>query len=174
MRLHISARRAPALAVLLRHLIAAEAFMVLGIEVVAGAELRLLRGLQEYSPYWIFRAQPVDVQRSLLAVIVAVEIGVVLRALEIGQHICERPAGVAERGPVVVVPAVAADVDHRVDGGGAAKPLAARLIADTAVEARLRHGFEGPVGALVLQGERERRGHPPAVIGAAGIERSEE
>src|SRR5215470_18880309 len=134
MRLHIGARRAPALAVFLRHLIAAEAFMVLRVEVVAGAELRLLRGLQEYSPYWIFRAQPVDVQRSLLAVIVAVEIGVVFRALEIGQHVGERPAGVAERGPVVVVPAVAADIDHGVDRRRSAEPFSTRLITDPPVQ----------------------------------------
>ena len=47
MRMHIGARRAPALAVLLRHLVGAEPFMVLGIEILANAELRLLRGLQE-------------------------------------------------------------------------------------------------------------------------------
>ena len=46
-RMHIGPRRAAALAVLLRHLVEAEAFMVLRVEVVAEAKLRLLRGLQE-------------------------------------------------------------------------------------------------------------------------------
>ena len=102
-RMHIGARRAPALAIMLRHLVDAEAFLLLGIEVLAHAELRLLRGLQEDLLHRIVGAQPVDAQRAVLAVIRAVELRVVFRALEIGQHVGERPAGVAERGPLVVV-----------------------------------------------------------------------
>ena len=102
--LQIGARRAPALALVLRHLVAAEPFVVLFIEVLADAELRLARGLMEDVMDRIVRAQPVDMQRAALAVIFAVEIAIVLRALEIGQHVRIRPAGIAERGPVVVVP----------------------------------------------------------------------
>ena len=43
----VAARRAPALAVLLRHLIDAEAFLLLGVEILADAELGLARGLQK-------------------------------------------------------------------------------------------------------------------------------
>ena len=73
--LQIGARRAPALALVLRHLVAAEPFVVLGIEVLADAELRLARGLMEDVMDRIVRAQPVDMQRAALAMIRAVEIG---------------------------------------------------------------------------------------------------
>ena len=46
-RMDIGARGAPAFAVLLRHLVDAEAFVLVGVEILAQAELRLLRGLQE-------------------------------------------------------------------------------------------------------------------------------
>lgn len=168
--IHIGARRAPALATVLRHLVAAEPFMVLFIEVLANAELRLARSLMEDVMDRIVRAQLVDMQRAALAMIFAVEIGVVLRALEVGQHIRIRPAGVAERGPVVVVPFVAADIDHRVDRRGTAEALAARLIADAAVQSLLRHSVERPVGRAVWQSEPEWRGDPPTVVPPARIE----
>src|SRR5688572_26151434 len=47
MRVDVSARSAPALAVLLRHLVNAEAFVVLGIEILADAKLPFLGGLQK-------------------------------------------------------------------------------------------------------------------------------
>ena len=87
MRMDVGARRTPAFAVLLRHLIDAEAFMLLGIEVLADPELALARALQEDLLHRIVGAQFVDGQRAALAVILAVEIGVVLGALEIGQHV---------------------------------------------------------------------------------------
>src|SRR5258708_6558024 len=63
MRMHIGTRRAPALAVFLRHLVNAEAFMVLVIEVLAEAELRFLRSLQENLLHRIVGAPSVDVER---------------------------------------------------------------------------------------------------------------
>ena len=140
----VAARRAPALAVLLRHLVGAEAFLLLGIEILADAELRLARGLQIDLPHRIVGARSRDMQRAALAVIFAVEFGIILRALEVGQHVGIGPAGVAERGPVVVIASVAADIDHGVDRGRAAEPLAARLIADAAVEARLAARYRTP------------------------------
>ena len=54
----------------------------------------------------------------------------------------------------------------------AAEPLAARLIADAAVEALLRHGVEGPVVDVAgdHQHQRERRRDHPIVVLAAGIQ----
>ena len=67
---------------------------------------------------------------------------------------------------MIVVAPVAADIDHRIDRGRAAEPLAARLIADPPVEARLRHGFERPVVDLARdhQDHGARRGHDPVVV----------
>ena len=87
MRMDIGARRTPAFAVLLRQLVDAEAFMLFGIEVLADPELALARALQEDLLHRIVGAQFVDGERPALAVILAVEIGVVFRAFEIGQHV---------------------------------------------------------------------------------------
>ena len=146
--------------------------MLVGVEILAQAELRFLRGLQEDLLHRIAAARLVDGERPTLAVIFAVEIGVVFRALEVGQHVGKRPAGIAERGPLIVVGAVAADIDHRVDRGRAAEPLAARLIADAAVEALLRHGVEGPVVDVAgdHQHECERCRDHPIVVPAAGVQ----
>ncbi len=154
--MNIGPRRAPAFAVLLRDLIDAEAFMLLGIEILADPELRLARRLQERLLHRVVGAQFVDGQRPALAVILAVEIGIVFRTLEIGQHVGIRPAGIAERGPLIVVAPVAADIDHGVDRGRAAEPLAARLIADPPVEARLRHGVKRPVVELAGHHQHQR------------------
>ena len=172
MGMDIGARGAAALAVPLRHLVDAEAFVLVGIEILAQAKLGFLRRLQEGLLHRIVGAQFVDGERAVLAVIFAAEIGVVFRTLEVGQHVAERPAGVAERGPLIVVGAVAADIDHGVDRRRSAEPLAARLIADAAVEALLRHGVEGPVVDVAgdHQHQRERRRHHPIVVLAAGIQ----
>ena len=168
----VAACRAPALAVVLRDLVGAEAFLLLGVEILADAELRLARGLQVNVTHRIIGAQPGDMERAALAVILAVEFGIILRTLEIGQHVGIGPAGVAERRPLIVIAAVAADIDHRIDRGGAAEPLAARLIADPAVEAGLRHRIERPVVDLARdhQDHRARRGYHPVVALAAGFQ----
>src|SRR5262245_61841932 len=173
MRVDIGACGAAAFAVLLRQLIDAEALMFVGIEILAQAELRFLRSLQEDLLHRIAGARLVDGERSALAMIFAVEVRIVFRALEIGQHVGERPAGVAERSPLIVVGAVAADIDHRVDRRRAAESLAAGLIAGAAVEALLRDGIEGPVVDVACdhQHERERRRHHPIVVPAAGIQK---
>ena len=171
-RMNVAARRAPALAVLLCDLVGAEAFLLLGVEVLADAELSLARGLQVDIPDRIVGSQPRDMERAALAVILAVEFGIVLRALEVGQHIGIGPAGVAKRCPLIVIAAVAADVDHRIDRRRAAESLAARLIADASIEAGLRHRIERPVVDLAAdhQDHRARRGHDPVVVLAAGFE----
>src|SRR5664279_4258401 len=115
MRVDIGARRTPALTVLLGDLVDAEAFMLVGIEILAQAELRFLRALQEGLLHRIVGAQFVDVKRPALAVIFAAEIGVVLGTLEIGQYVRKRPAGIAERSPLIIVAAMAANIDHRID-----------------------------------------------------------
>ncbi len=146
--------------------------MLIGIEVLADPELALARALQKDLVHRVVGAQLVDGQRPALAVIFAVEIRIVFRAFEIGQHVGKRPAGIAVRGPLVVIPAVAADIDHGVDRGRAAEPLAARLIADAAAQALLRHGIERPVIDLARyhQRQHEGRGHHPIVVPAAGIQ----
>src|SRR6266403_71597 len=168
----VAACRAPALAVVLGDLVGAEAFLLLGVEVFANPELRLARGLQIDLPHRIVGAQPGDMERAALAVILAVEFGIIFGAFEVGQHVGVGPAGVAKRRPLIIIAAMAADIDHRVDRGGTAEPLAARLIADPAVEAGLRHRIERPVVDLARdhQDHRARRGYHPVVALAAGFQ----
>src|SRR5882724_2757631 len=175
MRMNVTAGGAPALAVFLRDLIDAEAFLLFGVEVFADSELRLARGLQINLPHRIVGARSGDMERATFAVIGAVEFGIVLRAFEVRQHVGIGPAGIAERSPVIVVAFVAANVDHGVDRGRAAERLAARLIADPPVEARLRHRVEGPVVDLAAdhQDHRARGIYDPIVAGAAGLEQGD-
>src|SRR5215510_3078828 len=96
MRMDIAARRAPALAFVLRYLVDAEPLLLGAVEIVADAELRLARALQKHLPDRIVGAQARDAQRTVLAVIFAVELGIVFRTLEVGQNVGITPAGVAE------------------------------------------------------------------------------
>src|SRR5260221_3318392 len=75
---------------------------------------------------------------------------VVLRLEEVGEEVVPGPAG---RPPLIVVAAVAPDVDHRVDRGRAAQHLAARQRDTAAVAARLGRREVAPVdlGAGELQ-----------------------
>ena len=83
----------------------------------------------------------------------------VLGALEDRQHRVIRPARVAERRPVVVIRAVAAHVDHRVDGARTAQDLPARLVTAAAAEARLRHGFKRPIDLAPRNRAEDAGGH---------------
>src|SRR6202011_1348076 len=106
---NVAACRAPAFAVLLRDLVGAEPFLLLGVEILADAELSFARRLQIDLSHRIVGAQSGDMERPALAVILAVEFGIILRALEIGQHVGVGPAGVAERCPLIVVAPMASD-----------------------------------------------------------------
>ena len=147
--------RAEALAVLVGDLVQAHALLVRAVEVVVARKARLDRGLHEHRPEAVGRAQVHHVQRAARAVELVGAALVVLGLAEVRQHVAPAPTRVAQRGPMVVVGAVAARVDHRVDGARAAQHLAARLVGAAAVESRLRHGVEFPVGlpGLGQQGE---------------------
>src|SRR3546814_3597378 len=60
-------------------------------------------------------------------------------ALEEGQHVSIAPPRRTERRPLVIIEGVAANIDHRVDRARPAQPAPARLVADPAVQPRLRH-----------------------------------
>ena len=98
---------------------------------------------------------------------------VVLAGLEVGQHVLIGPAGAAQRGPVVIVPGVAADIEHGVDRARPAQSASARLIAPAPVQALHRLGFERPVRALG-QGDQHAGGlDPEIVVGAARFQQAD-
>ena len=143
-RIEVGARNRPALAVLLRHLIEADAFLRFAGEVVVARQAGLHAGFDEQSTRTdaaiAGRRRSADRRR---------------RASRRRRARCSPPSGstAARRSspsrravgrPVVVVLALTAQVDHRVDGRRTAEPAPARLVADAATEARLRHRSKTP------------------------------
>ncbi len=133
-------------------------------------------GVDEHLVEWAGVARITDVERAAAAVpaVVAVAQFVVLGLLEVWQHVVVGPAGVAQRAPVVVVPAVAAHIQHGVDGTAAAQRLAARLVAAAAVQAGLGYGL---VGVVVDPGRHHghqagRRVDQHAAVGAARLQQA--
>ena len=63
---------------------------------------------------------PTAVQRVLAALLV-------LGAAEVGQHVVEAPAGIAELAPVIEILGLAAQIEQAVDRARSAQHLAARL-----------------------------------------------
>src|SRR3546814_2488512 len=71
-----------------------------------------------------------DVCSSDIGAVVCIgAVHIALGALEIGEHRVPAPAGRAEFGPAIVIPCIAADVEHRVDRARSAHAAPARLIA---------------------------------------------
>jgi hypothetical protein len=116
-RQKIGTRCTAALALFLRHLVNADSLLLDAIEVLRDRQAGLARRLDEAAMEGIVRTQVADPQRSAVAVPCIMHLFVVLAEPEVGQDIVERPAAVAECGPMIVVPAVAARIDHGVDGG---------------------------------------------------------
>src|SRR6202035_557058 len=81
----------------------------------------------------------------------------------------------SERGPAVVVGTMAADIDHGIDRARPAERLAAGLVADAAIEARLRHRLEGPVVCLGrhLDRDADRSLDHPIIAGASGLQQAD-
>ena len=111
----IGARRGPALTVALRHLIDAQPLLPRAVEILILRNLQLPPGLDEIAAALIGVTLIADPQRPFAAVKAVAAALIVLGSNEIGQHVVIRPAGRAERGPVIVIPFVAANIDHRVD-----------------------------------------------------------
>jgi len=138
-----------------------------GVVLVAGVDRRLDHRVDEL----VVRAALAHLQRAADAVELALAALVVLGALEVGQHLVEGPAGGALLGPLVVVDAVAAQVDHRVDRAAAAEQLAARQVQAAAAEPRLGLAEQVPVGgALEQQRERHRHGDLGEVLRSARLD----
>ena len=174
-RQQVRARCAPPFAVLLRDLVEADAFLLRAVEIVGERQAGLPRGFQVARMERVAGAQVAHPQRAVAAVPRIVEALVVLAQAEVRQHVVVAPAFVAERGPAVVVDAMAADIDHRVDRRRTAQHLAARLVADAPAEARLRHRVEGPV-VDAGRHHRDRAGRhvdERAVAAAAGLEHAD-
>ena len=115
--------------VALGHLIETDPVLARPVEVVVLHRAATAGGGDEAPGMFGLVAEVLNGQWSPLAVIRAGVTGVVLGAEEVGQQVAVPPAGAAELvAPAVVVQAVAADVDHRVQRGAPAEDPAARPV----------------------------------------------
>jgi hypothetical protein len=126
-------------------LVVARAFLGSAVEVFGARHAGLLRAADEGFDELVLRRDVRHLQRPVAAVEGIAAALVAFGLDEVGQHVVVAPAGVAERGPVVVVLALAADVDEAVDRARAAQRLAARPVDAPAVHVRVGVGLEAPV-----------------------------
>ena len=87
-------------------------------------------------------------------------------------HVVPRPARQPKLPPLIVIGGLAEHVDHAVDGGRAADHFTTRIIEAATVEARLRLGFQHPIGARIADGEQiaDRNVKPDPVVAAARLQ----
>ena len=171
-RLDIGAGSRPTLAIALGHLVDAKAFLPLAVEVASGEQLQRRCAFDKGMAGGIGRFLVRYKQRPAVAVIRVGPALIRFGLAEIGQYIVIAPAGAALRCPIVVIPLIAADIDHRVDCGGAAKSLAARLIPNAPVQAFLRDSFVLVVRGIADEGHEAGRLDQDIVVAPAGLKQA--
>ncbi len=158
-RLQIGIGGGPATAMMDRLLHRAEAFLLLAIIVFRHLETCLMAGLDKGVKQRIVALAALDVERAIGAAPAILSAMRVFHALEIGQHIGIGPAARAVFRPVVVIPGVAAHIDHAVDRGRPAQHLAARRYEAAPADMRFRLGGKAPVIGFHVHGEGEGGRH---------------
>src|SRR5262245_2287085 len=98
-----------------------------------------------------------DIERSAATMKLIVQPLIVLSLLEIRQHIVVAPADVAEVAPPLVVAAMSADVNHVINGTGAAERSAARPGKAPQIAMQLWNGAESPIEFGIQQHPHHRR-----------------
>ena len=161
------ARRRLAFAVLHRHLVVAEAFLVAVVVILVLRIAGGRGGIDEGIAQLVGVAHVGDVQRAALAAAVVAAALEILRLLEVGQDLRIGPAAIAELAPGVVVERLAAHVEHAVDRARAAERAAARTGDAPVGHALLGLHLEVPVEGLVVEELGEARGNvdPHRLVG---------
>src|SRR5216684_8694736 len=155
-------RAAPALA--RGRLMVADTFLARAIEIVIAWETQLHRALDEGLADRVPIGNIGDAERPIGPVERVGTPCLVLGTLEIGQHVLERPPGVAELTPMIEILGLAADIDHTVDRGGAAEHLAARPENAAIAGAGVGLGLVAPVDGRIGEGLAKAEGDmDPAV-----------
>ena len=168
-RLEERSRGRPAPAALLVHMKGADAFVVAGVEVRNGFDVRLFgrgaEGIEQIPAH----ARLLHRQFTSDSVQIAFAKEMIFVLFEVGQHVVPAPAGQSKLSPMIVVGGLPAHVDHGVDSGRAADHLAARIAEAAAVEAFLRFGFEAPIRTRIADRKQITDGDmkPDPVIAAA-------
>jgi len=162
--MQIGDRRGAAHAAALGELITPDAVLLRAVEVLVVRQSGLPTGLDERFAGAEVGAAVDHAERSADAVELALAALVVLGLDEVREHVVPAPALVAHLRPAVVIGAVAADVDHRVDRGGPSERPATGQIALTAGEAGLGIGDQRPV--VLARRDRQRARGQVDLVGA--------
>ncbi len=150
-RLQIGERARRAAAAPRRGLEEARAFLRLAVEIGIEGNAALDRRLDEGFGERILMPPVRHRQRTAAAVIIIGAALLVLRLLEIGQHVVITPADIAALAPAVVILVLAAHVKQAVDRARSAQHFSARLEHLASAEARLRLGLVHPVDGFFLE-----------------------
>lgn len=112
-----------------------------------------------------------DFERPVGAVQRPGQARIALAFAEIGQHIVKAPAAAAERAPIVVIFALAADIDAAIDRAAAAEHAPLRHHEAAPVGGGLGLGLEdeAALGAEEIEGA-DRHAHPHTVVVRAFFE----
>ena len=116
MREQVGPGAAPALAVFLGDLIDPGAFLLGAVEVIGNGNVAFSGGIQKVALERVAGAAVAYPEWAIGAMVFVVDAFIVLTEPEVGEHILIGPAVIALCRPVVVVLAVAADIDHGIDG----------------------------------------------------------
>ena len=171
-RTQIADRGRAALAVAGRRLVIADAVLPGAVEIVVARKAETHRGVDERLADRVLVGDVGDAERAASPVECVGAARLMFGALEIRQHVVERPAAVAELAPMVEILGLAADIDHAVDRGRAAQHLAARPEHAAVGGAGVGLGLVAPVDRRVRKGfaKAERDMDPAVLVLAAGLE----
>jgi hypothetical protein len=170
-----AARRRPAATVPLVDMEVGNALVAARVEIINPRNARLNGCIDEPVQKLPLHARGVHTPFSACAMVLACAEIMVQVTAEEGLHIVPTPAHKAHLPPVVVILALAAHVDHGVDGRAAAQDLAPRVVQHTIVQAGLRFGLEHPVSPGIADGEEIADGDvkPDPVILPARFEQAD-
>src|SRR5947207_8175753 len=144
-RAQIADRGRAAAAVARRRLVIADAVLTRAVEIIVARKAKRDRGIDEGFADRVMLRHIGYAKRSAGAVELVAATRLVLGALEIRQHVVERPAGIAELAPMVEILGLSTNIDHAVDRGRTAEHLAARPVDAAVGGARIGLRFVAPV-----------------------------
>ena len=115
-RLDIGTRGRPAFTIALRHLINPETILTLAVEILIQPQLQRFRARYKSLAGRVHPFLVGNEQRTFTAMEIVRAAFVAFGIFEKRQDIIIAPAIAAEFSPIVVIPLVTANIDHRIDG----------------------------------------------------------
>ena len=155
------------------HLQAGETFLGGTVVIRRFLVTGLFHRVEETVEYRILHIRRADFPRPVRTTIGIVPVLKRFRALEIGQHVIEGPAGQTLLAPAVVIAVIAAHISHHIDRGRTAEHLAARVEQPSVVNIGFGFGFIRPVepGIVPYFADTKRHVDHEALVPVARFQR---